>query len=368
MIRIRSLLLSPTMARHHQQPLHAIATTTTTSSTTTTTTIATASFSNKAKKTKSTTPNKVKTLSEYNQQKQSQKTKRTQRYNSKQHRLTNILPKRKATIRKNQQQQQKQSKRTTFHTWFDAKTQNELYYNRQSKRESKVWKLKVAIMMERLPVVMSEREDWELEYMYMKANYDRENSVVYPKELNGFVDPMDTEVLTVEEMYEQLPEGFELAPRITEEDKNNIIQSTNRKLSQRVYLSIRPNDTIGWSLPTIPLSSDNETTFVQCIQQYMKSNKMYQNLNVNYLSECPMGVDVIPYNDKDHDDVDTEHGKYFGEKVFYMRVQYEDGDVVKDSVDSNKMNNWGWLAREEMVDHVREEKGEDASLFYKYML
>ena len=103
---------------------------------------------------------------------------------------------------------------------------------------------------------------------------------------------------------------------------------------------------------------------------------MYQNLTVNYLSECPMGVDVIPYNDTDHDETDTENGKYFGEKVFYMRVQYEDGDV-KDTIttsstsssnDNDAMDNWGWLERDEIVDHVREEKGEDASLFYKYML
>jgi len=230
-------------------------------------------------------------------------------------------------------------------------------------------------MIERLPVVTRDQEEWEKDFLHMAAQLDRERAKIYPKEIQGVDNPMDSEVLTMEELFELLPEGFKPAPRITEDDKNNNIQTTNRKLSQRVYLSIRPDDEIGWSLPIATLNEKNANneSFVDCVKRYMKSNKMLQDLKLLYLSNCPMAVDVIPYKSSEdgngaETDERSEGGVYFGEKVFYMRVQWEEGDVNVDNKDSSKLDDWGWLARSEMVEKVKSEKGEDASLFYHYML
>ena len=96
---------------------------------------------------------------------------------------------------------------------------------------------------------------------------------------------------------------------------------------------------------------------------FMKSNKMFNDLKMIHLSNCPMGVDVIPYDNDE--DVRSEAGKYFGEKIFYMRVQYEEGDVTSNK---SKFDDWGWLSRSEIVARVKDEKGENSSLFYHYML
>lgn len=75
-----------------------------------------------------------------------------------------------------------------------------------------------------------------------------------------------------------------------------------------------------------------------------------------------MGIDVVEYSDEEKEN----NGGFFGEKIFYMRVQHEDGDVKTSKV--SKMEDWGWLAREEMVEKVTAEKRDEAALFYKYML
>lgn len=75
-----------------------------------------------------------------------------------------------------------------------------------------------------------------------------------------------------------------------------------------------------------------------------------------------MVVDMIEYSD----DMMKSNDGLFGEKIFYMRVQYDDGEV--DVKKMKKMSDWGWLARDEMQERVKAEKGEETALFYKYML
>lgn len=50
--------------------------------------------------------------------------------------------------------------------------------------------------------------------------------------------------------------------------------------------------------------------------------------------------------------------------TLHMRIQHDDGDVKDSSI--GKMNDWGWLTRDEMVDKVL--GNDDAVTFYNYML
>ena len=94
----------------------------------------------------------------------------------------------------------KDVKRNAFHSWFDIKRKNELYWESECKKHDKQWKVKLGLMIERLPVITPDLEDWELEYYEMKAQFDRETSMVFPKEIVGFGDPMEEEILTREEI------------------------------------------------------------------------------------------------------------------------------------------------------------------------
>lgn len=156
---------------------------------------------------------------------------------------------------------------------------------------------------------------------------------------------------------ELLPEGFTPAPRETEADKSGDIQTLNRQLKTRVYFSLEQEN--GWQLPTVALN-ENES-FLDGAKRAVKDIGG-GDLSLICLSNCPMGVTVTEYSEEQKADSGV-----FGEKTFYMRVQYDDGDVNKNKLD--KLNDWGWLAREEMVEKVSAAgEDENTALFYKYML
>jgi hypothetical protein len=87
-----------------------------------------------------------------------------------------------------------------------------------------------------------------------------------------------------------------------------------------------------------------------------------EEMDIFYLSNCPMAVDYVQYEEKESKD------GFFGEKIFYMRVQYGQGDIDSSGAGLNSMHDWGWLSRDEMSERIKEKNGEDASLFYHYML
>ena len=136
---------------------------------------ATAAANKKAKKDTST-------LS-YQERKDLAKEKRRQTYNTKQLRLQNLKTRRDASP--------KDVLKTKFRNWYD----NELQYHnkllRLAKKENKPWRIRVAVMVERIPVVTPDMEDWERNYIDLRDyiwTYGKE----YPEE-TGFMYAMDSE-------------------------------------------------------------------------------------------------------------------------------------------------------------------------------
>lgn len=290
------------------------------------------------------------TLEKYHEEKAQAKKTRTERYIAKVERQANQSTRRnpeKKNFHKNQ-----------FRRWFDAITERHYYLDREARRSGLEWKIKVGVMIERIPIVTPDIQKWDEDYQMLKAELSRYDEIAYPKEL-GFPDPIDKEVLTREELLALLPEGFTPAPRETEADKSGNIHTLDRQLKTRVYLSVRPDLKTGWTLPTTVVT--NGETFLQAAKR-LTSEIAGDGISINCFSNCPMVVDLVEYDD----DLRKDNNGCFGEKIFYMRVQYDDGDV-----DPNRMKNmcdWGWLTRDEMQERVLSEKGEESSLFYKYML
>jgi hypothetical protein len=176
-IRISARLI-PSFQRSIQQ--HAIASTTSTGMS------SVSLFGTKAKVKKDS-------LQTYKDEKKAKKEYRTQAMHKRQERKANLKDRRNHSP--------KNVKKNAFRSWFDDKREIELYYNRAAKREQKLWKMKLGLMIERLPVVTDERNDWELDFLNMQANLDRERRPIYPKEIVGFEDPTDSKILTMEELY-----------------------------------------------------------------------------------------------------------------------------------------------------------------------
>lgn len=261
-----------------------------------------------------------------------------------------------------------------FRSWYDPYAGRQDYYEREARRRGQVWRHRVAVMLERLPIVTPDVETWEEEYDMLRSEMDRWGKV-WPKEL-GFMDPMDNEVLTREQLYALLPEGLEPMPRETEADHTGNVQTLDRRLKTRIYLSLLPSSssssssqTTGWMFPTADLREDEgkEETIVDCAKRAVK-DVAGDSLLVKYISNCPMGVRMEPYDVSLGGEGQTPDDEgYFGIKTFYLRAQYDEGDVDEKRL-GRKVEDWGWLDREEMTDRVREHRGEEVGKFYHYML
>ena len=86
-----------------------------------------------------------------------------------------------------------------------------------------------------------------------------------------------------------------------------------------------------------------------------------------------MAVNLRVYNTNMPEEV---RGNYFGEKIFYYRVQHDRGDVNLEVLKKNNntegggggVEDWGWLTKEEIVDRITEERGKHQAKFFHYML
>ena len=154
---------------------------------------------------------------------------------------------------------------------------------------------------------------------------------------------------------EMLPEGFTPAPRVTEGDKTGNVRTLNRRLATRVYLAVLEDGS--WVLPT---ASINEGETLLDATKRAVADIAGDRLELYCPSNCPMAVDLKVYSEEEQ----QKHGTY-GTKTFFLRVQYDDGDVSEDDVNGRE---YAWLARDEMAERVKEERGEDASKFYHYLL
>lgn len=90
-------------------------------------------------------------------------------------------------------------------------------------------------------------------------------------------------------------------------------------------------------------------------------------------SNAPMTVNFRVYNKNLPEELrgdgdDDNNMNYYGEKIFYYRVQYDSGDVNEKVTKKANVDDWGWLANDEMVERVTEERGEHQAKFFRYML
>jgi hypothetical protein len=113
-----------------------------------------------------------------------------------------------------------------------------------------------------------------------------------------------------------------------------------------------------------------DTTLLDVAQRAV-SNVAGKELTLWCPSNAPMAVNLRVYNPNLPSEFRQE---YFGEKIFYYRVQYDRGDVNEEVMKKKKeeeegcVDDWGWLTKEEIVERVTEERGVHQAKFFHYML
>lgn len=68
-----------------------------------------------------------------------------------------------------------------FKQWWEKRRLSEITLDRKARQAGKDWKIQVAVVLERLPMVLPDKEDWEKDYDELYA-YLAQFGKEYPKE------------------------------------------------------------------------------------------------------------------------------------------------------------------------------------------
>lgn len=248
----------------------------------------------------------------------------------------------------------KDQKKIEFQRFYIQKKVNDEYMDRKARQADMDWKIQVAVLLERIHVVLPDKEVWELEYEKMKAHMNQYGKV-YPKELVGNIDYDAIRPMTDEEVLANLP--FTPAPRETEADASGDVRTTNRKLKTNIYLTVQEKESHQWQFPTVDLKVDE--TLVDAAKRALPE-KLGNQVEFWCPSNCPWSVDLSPFPEA----LQKSLGLY-GTKTFFIKVQHDEGDV---STKDMTVKDFAWLDRFEIVERVKQQQGEHMSKFYYYML
>lgn len=304
---------------------------------------------------------------EQKQEKLNKKQKRATEYNNKIERQMKLKYRRmkpETIIKKNYL-------KNKFKSWFDKKREWEYIQEKLAKKSGRfdgnlndAWLIKVAIVVERLPLVIPDPPDWEKDFTDLKERLDSFKSM-FPAdtpyaELN--VDGEGLAIKTERTLWKSITEDFELLPRVTEADEENDMHSLNRKLHTRLFLTTPEtiNDDKNKSsntfnmFPTTTVQKDE--TLIQACRRIV-SEKVGDDLILYTPSNCPMAVNMYLH--------DHNVSKHWGEKIFIFRCHRDIGDIDESIITKD---DYAWLDKEEIVDQVTNDKDEYHSKMYHYLL
>jgi large subunit ribosomal protein L46 len=155
-----------------------------------------------------------------------------------------------------------------------------------------------------------------------------------------------------------LPEGYVPAPRETEADMTGNVRTLDRKLKTRVFLTVQEDgEDAAWKLPTVPLKKDEK--LLDAAKRAIVDQAGGAKIELYCPSNTPVGVHLTVFPEEAR----TEG--FFGTKTFFMRLQYDEGNVSKKDM---AVKDYAWLDRDEIVERVLASQGAGPSKFYRYVL
>eukprot|EP00535_Pseudo-nitzschia_heimii_P010223 CAMPEP_0197192070 /NCGR_PEP_ID=MMETSP1423-20130617/24475_1 /TAXON_ID=476441 /ORGANISM="Pseudo-nitzschia heimii, Strain UNC1101" /LENGTH=330 /DNA_ID=CAMNT_0042644885 /DNA_START=180 /DNA_END=1172 /DNA_ORIENTATION=- len=260
----------------------------------------------------------------------------------------------------------KDVKKDEFRSWWDGRRAHEERMNRKARQLGMDWTIKVATIVERLPIVMPDKEPFEMDFedlqSYLKAHSGKE----YPKEFLGNDGGSRPKAYTDEELMALLPKNFQPAPRETKADKDGSVNTLDRRLKNRVYLMI--NGAFPTTEVKVPMNG-NEKYGEECEplllaairglkeQTHRGGRKKKEKISFDLYcpSQAPIGVKLDVYDEKKQ----KSTGLY-GTKTFFVKIQYDDGKLDDDGV--------AWLDRSEIIKYFQSDSKDDEAKFFQFLL
>jgi large subunit ribosomal protein L46 len=115
-------------------------------------------------------------------------------------------------------------------------------------------------------------------------------------------------------------------------------------------------DEVQWQLPTVALKEDE--TLLEAAKRAVKE-KVGEEVEFWCPSNAPYAVDMVAFPE------DQRKDGFYGTKTFFIKVQYDCGDVSETTM---AVKDFAWMDRGEMTERVQQERGDYESKFYQYML
>ncbi len=208
----------------------------------------------------------------------------------------------------------------------DAKAPPKLGANYADEKmlENYGFKIRAAMILERIPPVMPPLEPWEEEYEEWKLHRQNRCTREIPKE---FWDPMNE---VTEEMLEAdrkwIEEDFVPAPFLTDADHNNDTKSTQRKLCDHLWFIVKKDGEWQWVT--------REWEQGETIRQ-TANRAVLTTLDPDHFEHFILGHYPIGHFDRE----DT--------RTFYLHSLRCDGDI---KLLDDGVTDWMWATKEEVLD------------------
>lgn len=255
-------------------------------------------------------------------------------------------------------------KKVAFNRFFIRKKVNDEFMDRKARQMGLEWQIRVAVILERIPVIQPDKEEWEIEYDNLRAHLNLFGKV-YPKELignvAGFNDTPHEDAassgrpMTDDEVLALLP--FVPAPRETLADASGDVRTLDRKLKTNLFLVVQEQAEATWQFPTVAVEP-NESLLAAAKRAV--PHQVGEEVEFWCPSNAPWTVELVAFDAKEQ-----QVKSCYGIKTFFIKVQHDEGNV---STADKTVHDFAWLDRQEMVDRVRLEQGDFLSQFYYYML
>ena len=206
----------------------------------------------------------------------------------------------------------------------------------------KPWEIRAAVVLERLPIVVRDLEDWYVDFKDLQWSL-RAYGRTYPKELELHTEEPESAIKGLRDLMQNCP--IELAPRKTAADEANDRTSLDRALAERLCLLVRPRDG-SWAFPSVPWA-EGETirdTAERALKEAVVAGSKGSPLpppDVFFVGNCPAGYWAEA----------SEGGECYGTKTFFHRCQLVSWQQPP-PVDTSVYEEHAWVTKSELSEYL----------------
>lgn len=211
------------------------------------------------------------------------------------------------------------------------------------------WNIRVAMVLERMPIITPDLEQFEIDYIKLEEELEERFGVDLPNEY--YTDKEEDkaaeeaerllrERLGIKDEKEQEMKR-EIMPRRSEADRTNNRRSLSRRMDLPLYMLVKKKGSTSerpWTFPEGPY----EANFApRAVAYRVFQQQAGKDIDIELLGNAPIGHVERVFEKKNPSDP-------HGEKLFFFRGLYMGGELEL----APDIEDYLWIAREELHEYV----------------